>query len=88
MGLYVPLLGSGIILCIEKALYQSSVAREDVNYNNAHATSTQVGDIKEYQAIVHCCGQNQEVTSTKSMIGHLMGATDVVEAIATIQVKQ
>ncbi|XP_076933350.1 3-oxoacyl-[acyl-carrier-protein] synthase II, chloroplastic-like [Bidens hawaiensis] len=82
--------GAGAILCIEKALSQSGVAREDVNYVNAHATSTQAGDIKEYQAIMHCFGQNQElrVNSTKSMIGHLMGAAGAVEAIATIQVMQ
>ncbi|KAK1408531.1 hypothetical protein QVD17_40389 [Tagetes erecta] len=79
--------GRGVILCIEKALSQSGVAREDVNYINAHATSTQAGDIKEYQAIVHCFGQNQELkmNSTKSLIGHLMGAAGAVEAIATIQ---
>jgi 3-oxoacyl-[acyl-carrier-protein] synthase II len=61
LSLYELLLGSGIILCIEKALSQSMVAREDVNYINAHATSTPAGDIKEYQAIVHCFGQNKEV---------------------------
>ncbi|XP_071688965.1 3-oxoacyl-[acyl-carrier-protein] synthase II, chloroplastic-like [Rutidosis leptorrhynchoides] len=79
--------GLGIILCMEKALSQSGVAREDVNYINAHATSTPAGDIKEYEAIVHCFGQNQELrmNSTKSMIGHLMGAAGAVEAVATIQ---
>ncbi|GJX01233.1 3-oxoacyl-[acyl-carrier-protein] synthase II, chloroplastic-like protein isoform X1 [Tanacetum coccineum] len=79
--------GSGIILCIEKALSQSGVAREDVNYINAHATSTPAGDIKEFQAIVHCFGQNKElrVNSTKSIIGHLMGAAGAVEAVAAIQ---
>ena len=49
-------------LCIEKALSQSGVAREDVNYINAHATSTPAGDLKEYNALLHCFGQNQEVT--------------------------
>lgn len=110
--------GTGVILCIEKALAQSGVSREDVNYINAHATSTPAGDIKEYQALVHCFGQNQEVdnimffctitffylpvspcvmlillfilqlrvNSTKSMIGHLLGAAGAVEAVATVQV--
>lgn len=64
MYVFMYLLGRGVILCIEKALSQSGVAREDVNYINAHATSTQAGDIKEYQAIVHCFGQNQEVTKS------------------------
>ncbi|KAK9151940.1 hypothetical protein Syun_010249 [Stephania yunnanensis] len=45
---------------IEKALAQSGVSREDVNYINAHATSTQAGDIKEYQALIRCFGQNPE----------------------------
>ncbi|KAG1342586.1 3-oxoacyl-[acyl-carrier-protein] synthase II, chloroplastic [Cocos nucifera] len=52
--------GTGIILCIEKALAESGVAREDVNYVNAHATSTPSGDLKEYQALIHCFGQNPE----------------------------
>lgn len=54
--------GRGIVLCIENALTQSGVAREDINYVNAHATSTPAGDLKEFQAIVHCFGQNQKVT--------------------------
>ncbi|KAL2554063.1 3-oxoacyl-[acyl-carrier-protein] synthase II [Forsythia ovata] len=79
--------GTGVILCIEKALAQSGVPKEDVNYINAHATSTPAGDLKEYQALVRCFGQNQElrVNSTKSMIGHLLGAAGAVEAVATVQ---
>ncbi|KAL9442000.1 hypothetical protein AB3S75_020494 [Citrus x aurantiifolia] len=79
--------GVGVILCIEKALAHSGVSREDVNYINAHATSTPAGDIKEYQALIHCFGQNHglRVNSTKSMIGHLLGAAGAVEAIAVVQ---
>lgn len=79
--------GAGVILCIEKALAQSGVSKEDVNYINAHATSTPAGDLKEYNALVHCFGQNQQlrVNSTKSMIGHLLGAAGAVEAVATVQ---
>ncbi|XP_057468053.1 3-oxoacyl-[acyl-carrier-protein] synthase II, chloroplastic-like [Actinidia eriantha] len=79
--------GTGVVLCIEKALAQSGVSREDVNYINAHATSTPAGDLKEYQALIRCFGQNPElrVNSTKSMIGHLLGAAGAVEAIATVQ---
>ncbi|KAK8291962.1 hypothetical protein V6Z11_D06G091000 [Gossypium hirsutum] len=79
--------GVGAIHCIEKALAQSGVAREDVNYINAHASSTAVGDIKEFQALLHCFGKNPElrVNSTKSMIGHLLGAAGAVEAVAAIQ---
>lgn len=79
--------GTGLILCMEKALSQSGVTREDVNYINAHATSTPAGDLKEYDALLHCFGNNQElrVNSTKSMIGHLLGAAGAVEAVATVQ---
>ncbi|RZC85355.1 hypothetical protein C5167_041533 [Papaver somniferum] len=79
--------GKGTVLCIEKALAQSGVSREDVNYVNAHATSTQAGDLKEYQSIIRCFGQNPDlrVNSTKSMIGHLLGAAGAVEAVALVQ---
>ncbi|KAL2251000.1 3-oxoacyl-[acyl-carrier-protein] synthase II, chloroplastic [Sesamum indicum] len=79
--------GTGVILCIEKALAQSGVSKEDVNYINAHATSTPAGDLKEYKALIHCFGENPElrVNSTKSMIGHLLGAAGAVEAVATVQ---
>ena len=50
-----------MILCIEKALAQAGVAREDVNYINAHATSTPSGDLKEFQALIRCFGQNPKV---------------------------
>lgn len=105
--------GMGIALCIEQALAQSGVSKENVNYINAHATSTLRGDLTEFQAIVRCFGQNPEVkgnilkssiylqsseslvlkpflqlrvNSTKSMIGHLLGASGAVEAVATIKV--
>ncbi|XP_077234646.1 3-oxoacyl-[acyl-carrier-protein] synthase II, chloroplastic-like [Tasmannia lanceolata] len=79
--------GTGIALCIDKALSQSGVAREDVNYVNAHATSTQAGDLKEFQALSRCFRHNPElrVNSTKSMVGHLLGAAGAVEAVATVQ---
>ncbi|XP_073150886.1 3-oxoacyl-[acyl-carrier-protein] synthase II, chloroplastic-like isoform X2 [Henckelia pumila] len=79
--------GTGVILCIEKALANSGVSKEDVNYVNAHATSTPAGDINEYQALMRCFGQNKELkmNSTKSMIGHLLGASGAVEAVAAVQ---
>ncbi|KAM1062314.1 hypothetical protein ACFX14_026555 [Malus domestica] len=54
---------AGVILCIEKALEQSGMSREDVNYINVHATSTPAGDLKEYNALIHCFGQNPDVTT-------------------------
>ncbi|KAG8636016.1 3-oxoacyl-[acyl-carrier-protein] synthase II, chloroplastic isoform X2 [Manihot esculenta] len=79
--------GVGVSLCIEKALIQSGVSKEDVNYINAHATSTPAGDLKEYEALMRCFGQKPDlrVNSTKSMTGHLLGAAGAVEAIAAIQ---
>ncbi|KAL1216696.1 3-oxoacyl-[acyl-carrier-protein] synthase II [Cardamine amara subsp. amara] len=79
--------GAGVILCIERALANAGISKEKINYINAHATSTPAGDIKEYQALAHCFGQNPElkVNSTKSMIGHLLGAAGAVEAVATVQ---
>ena len=58
---YSVQLGMGIALCINKALMESGIAKEDVNYVNAHATSTPAGDVKEYQALISCFGQNPEV---------------------------
>lgn len=53
--------GKGVILCIENALADSGVTKEDINYINAHATSTQMGDLKEFEALNRCFGQNPQV---------------------------
>ncbi|KAL4625270.1 hypothetical protein ACB092_05G013700 [Castanea dentata] len=82
--------GSGLALCIERALAQSRVAKEDVNYVNAYGSSTPRGDLKEFRALIHCFGKNPElrVNSTKSMTGHLLGASGAVEAVATVKAIQ
>ncbi|XP_062215400.1 3-oxoacyl-[acyl-carrier-protein] synthase II, chloroplastic-like [Phragmites australis] len=79
--------GKGVILCIEKALEDAGVTKEEINYINAHATSTQMGDLKEFEALIRCFGQNPQlrVNSTKSMTGHLLGAAGGIEAVAAIQ---
>ncbi|CAM0873291.1 unnamed protein product [Alopecurus aequalis] len=79
--------GKGVILCVENALADAGVTKEDINYVNAHATSTQMGDLKEFEALVRCFGQNPQlrVNSTKSMTGHLLGAAGGIEAVAAIQ---
>ncbi|KAK9918996.1 hypothetical protein WJX75_008560 [Coccomyxa subellipsoidea] len=78
--------GRGVRLCIEKSLEQAGIAPEEVNYVNAHATSTQAGDLAEYRAIRAAIpGSDVRINGTKSMIGHLLGAAGAVEAIATIQ---
>jgi 3-oxoacyl-[acyl-carrier-protein] synthase II len=55
-----------------------------VRHVNAHATSTQVGDIAEIHALRTVLGAHPVVTATKSMHGHLLGAAGAVESIATI----
>ncbi|PHU25302.1 hypothetical protein BC332_03634 [Capsicum chinense] len=52
-----------VVLCMEKVLVQSRVKSEDVNYINAHVASTPAGDLNKYQAILHCFGENPEVTT-------------------------
>ncbi|KAL1532607.1 beta-ketoacyl-[acyl-carrier-protein] synthase II [Salvia divinorum] len=78
--------GKSCVRCIEMALADSRVGREDINYINAHAASIPAFDLAEYQSITHLFGQNSELqmNSTKFMISHLhlLGA---VEAIATIK---
>ncbi len=80
--------GLGVSLCIENALKDSGVAKEEINYVNAHATSTLAGDLCEVQALRKVLGshiQKIKMNATKSMIGHCLGAAGGVEAIATIQ---
>ena len=69
-----------------RALERTGVSPEEVNYVNAHATSTPAGDLAEYRAIRAAIpGQHVRMNATKSMIGHLLGAAGAVEAIATVQ---
>eukprot|EP01026_Neomeris_dumetosa_P034556 TRINITY_DN27757_c0_g1_i4.p1 TRINITY_DN27757_c0_g1~~TRINITY_DN27757_c0_g1_i4.p1 ORF type:complete len:412 (+),score=68.24 TRINITY_DN27757_c0_g1_i4:129-1364(+) len=79
--------GLGVSRCIELALKDAQVDKERVNYINAHATSTLVGDIAEVKAIkqVFPSMNNIKMNSTKSMIGHGLGAAGGLEAIACIQ---
>ena len=80
--------GSGVSRCMEQALAAAGVSKESVNYINAHATSTPVGDLCEIAAVKHCFGEQAskiKMNSTKSMIGHCLGAAGALEAVATIQ---
>jgi 3-oxoacyl-[acyl-carrier-protein] synthase II len=80
--------GQGVALCIEEALKIAGLDRSKVNYVNAHATSTLAGDMCELNALRSVFGEgvkNMCVNSTKSMIGHTLGAAGGLEAIATIQ---
>jgi len=80
--------GLGAILAMEGALEDSGLTAGDVTYINAHATSTPVGDISECKAIEKVFGVNLEtiqISATKSMTGHLLGAAGAIEAIACIK---
>ncbi len=79
--------GTGAILAMEMALANSGINKEDVDYINVHGTSTNLGDIAETKAIKKVFGNHaykMNISSTKSMTGHLLGAAGAVEAIASI----
>jgi len=73
---------------MKNAIKDAGINREDIGYINAHGTSTPAGDVVEAKAIKSMFGDHSKsiiVNSTKSMIGHLLGAAGGVEAIATIK---
>ncbi|KAM0839189.1 hypothetical protein ACQ4PT_060475 [Festuca glaucescens] len=79
--------GLGVSSCIRQSLQDAGVAPEEVNYINAHATSTLAGDLAEMNAIkqVFKDPTGIKVNATKSMIGHCLGAAGGLEAIAVIK---
>jgi 3-oxoacyl-[acyl-carrier-protein] synthase II len=79
--------GSGAAKCMNIALTDAGLNPEDVDYVNAHGTSTPAGDIAETNAIKTTFGSaaaKVAVSSTKSMIGHLLGAAGGVEAVFSV----
>lgn len=79
--------GLGAILAMKHALEDANMSIEDIDYINVHGTSTPVGDVSEAKAIVKLFGEHAyrlNISSTKSMTGHLMGAAGAVEGIASI----
>jgi 3-oxoacyl-[acyl-carrier-protein] synthase II len=80
--------GGGVCLALERVLDNADLAPTDVDYVNAHGTSTPLGDEAETKALKQVFGDHAyefNVSSTKSMTGHLLGAAGAVEAIASIQ---
>ena len=79
--------GAGVILAMQRALQDTSVMPQQVDYINMHATSTPLGDVAESNAIKQVFGTHTnalKLSATKSMTGHLLGAAGAIEAIATI----
>ena len=79
--------GLGAILVMKNALEDAGLKPEDIDYINVHGTSTYVGDISEAKAIKEVFGESAyklNISSTKSMTGHLLGAAGAVEAMATV----
>ena len=83
--------GLGAILAMRNALEDAEMKPEDIDYINVHGTSTPVGDISEVKAIVKVFGDHAHklnISSTKSMTGHLLGATGALEAMFSIKAVQ
>ena len=79
--------GLGACLVMKNALEDAGLKPEDIDYINVHGTSTHVGDISEAKAIKEVFGEaayKLNISSTKSMTGHLLGAAGAVEAMATV----
>ena len=83
--------GLGAILSMKMALEDANMKPEDIDYINVHGTSTPVGDVSEIKAIVELFGEaayKLNISSTKSMTGHLLGATGAMEAIFSVKAVQ
>ncbi|MEQ9166848.1 MAG: beta-ketoacyl-ACP synthase II [Fulvivirga sp.] len=79
--------GLGAKLAIEMALEDAEITADKIDYVNLHATSTPVGDLSELHALKSLVGNGKtlQVSATKSMTGHLLGAAGAIEAVATVK---
>ena len=83
--------GLGASLVMKRALEDAGITAQDVDYINVHGTSTPVGDLSEAQAILEVFGKHAyelNISSTKSMTGHMLGATGAMEALFCIKACQ
>ena len=82
--------GSGAALSMRNAMRDAGLGADDIDYINAHGTSTPVGDIGEVQAVRRIFGEGTTppISSTKSLTGHSLGATGVHEAIYSLLMMQ
>ena len=79
--------GLGAILSMKMALEDAGMTPDDIDYINVHGTSTPVGDVSEIKAIIELFGESAyklNISSTKSMTGHLLGATGAMEALFSV----
>ncbi|MFC5623833.1 beta-ketoacyl-ACP synthase II [Algoriphagus winogradskyi] len=80
--------GAGALQCMKFALEEAGLTMQDVDYLNAHATSTPTGDLSEIKAISALLDgkyDNLHISATKSMTGHLLGAAGAIEAIFCVK---
>ncbi len=80
--------GAGVALCMKNAFKDANIDPKVINYINAHATSTMIGDMCEIEGMRSAFGDQMDqikINGIKSMIGHCLGAASAIEAIATIQ---
>jgi 3-oxoacyl-(acyl-carrier-protein) synthase len=81
--------GLGAALAIERALADAGLEPEDIDFINAHGTGTPLNDASEWNGFVRVFGEERArslpVTATKASVGHLLGSSGAIEAIATLQ---